>query len=412
MLKRKSTIALIVLLTAILALGTMVSAAEQVTLRWLCHTYKPWNDLLAKQAREFEKLHPNVKIVLTTVEHADLNMKLMASLAAGTAPDILGVYGPWMVDLVNNGWIDPAPGFVAEDIRQNTVPVAGQSAEYNGKLYGYIQHIGIQTPIINARMYREAGLELPTSYHELLTCNQVLDKYDNKGRLTHAGTTLATSKGGSWNVIHWATILKAYGGELVSADGKKAAFNSAEGLEATKIYTKLAHANFIEDAFTLERSAMEWNGPWTKAFYLQNNPNLEFQAIVPLKGPARQVTAMYAWFWVVNSKSTPAQKEWAWKFLQYISNDDNYLDMAMDIGFISFRKAHYEDPRYVSDEWIKTYGEALEKADIYYAKVPGWEKIDTAIGQELERLVVAEVTPEEMLANAEKRVNAILAELD
>ncbi len=412
MLRSRVMITLIVVLTAVLAVNAMASAAEQVDLRFLSHTYKPWNDLLAKQAREFERLHPNVKITYTTVEHADLNMKLMASLAAGTAPDIMGVFGPWMIDLVNNGWIAPAPSFVREDIRQNTVPVAGQSAEYNGKLYGYIQHIGIQAPIINPRMYREAGVDIPTTYDELLVANQKLDKYDNKGRLTHAGTTLSTSKDGSWNVIHWTTILKAYGAELITADGKRAAFNTPAGLEATKIYTQLIHSDFIEDAFTLERAAMEWNGPWTKAFYIQNNPKLEFQAIAPLKGPDRQVMAMYAWFWVVNSRSSAAQQEWAWRFLEYISNDDNYLDMATDIGFISFRNAHYEDPRYAGDEWIKAYGEALELADIYYAKVSGWEKIDVAIGQELERLAVGELTPEQLLANAEKRVNAILAELD
>ena len=103
MLKRRTMLILVVVLTGVLAFGAMAAAAESVTLRFLMHTYKPWNDLLAKQAREFEKLHPNVKIVITTVEHADLNMKLMTSLAAGTAPEILGVYGPWMVDLVENG---------------------------------------------------------------------------------------------------------------------------------------------------------------------------------------------------------------------------------------------------------------------------------------------------------------------
>ncbi|MGI6567479.1 MAG: extracellular solute-binding protein [Firmicutes bacterium] len=412
MLKRRTMLILVVVLTGVLAFGAMAAAAESVTLRFLMHTYKPWNDLLAKQAREFEKLHPNVKIVITTVEHADLNMKLMTSLAAGTAPEILGVYGPWMVDLVENGWIDPAPDFVVEDIRENTVPVAGQSAEYDGKVYGYIQHIGIQAPVINARMYREAGLDIPTTYDELLEVNKVLDKYDNRGRLTQAGTTLSVSKDGSWNVIHWSTILKAFGGELVTPDGKQAAFNTPEGLEATKVYQQLTHANFIEDAFTLEKAAMEWQGPWTKAFYLQNNPRLEFQAIAPLRGPARQVMAMYAWFWTVNANAAPAQKEWAWKFLQYISNDDNYLDMAMDVGFISFRKAHYDDPRYASDEWIKAFGEALEVADIYYAKVSGWEKVDVAIGQELERLTVGELTAEEFLEIAEKRVNEILAEIN
>ena len=168
----------------------------------------------------------------------------------------------------------------------------------------------------------------------------------------------------------------------MTPDGKQAAL-TPEGLEATKVYQQLTHANFIEDAFTLE-SCLWVAGSMDKGFLPAEQP----KAGVPsycTTGAARQVMAMYAWFWTVNANAAPAQKEWAWKFLQYISNDDNYLDMAMDVGFISFRKAHYDDPRYASDEWIKAFGEALEVADIYYAKVSGWEKVDVAIGQELER---------------------------
>lgn len=411
MLNRKYMVISIMVLLVTFALGSIASAADQVTLRFLSHNYKPWNDLLRQQAREFEKLHPNVRIEYSTVEHADLNTKLMTSLVGGTAPDIMGVYGPWMLDLVQNGWIAPAPGPIEEDIRNNTVAVAGQSAEYNGKLYGYIQHIGIPTPIVNVDLYKQAGVDFPTTYDELLAANEKLDRYDQNGRLIQAGTTLAATKAGSWNVIHWSSILKAYGGKILSGDGTKAAFNTPEGLEATKIYAKLTHANFIQDAFTLGKSAMEWDGPWSRAFYKQNNPRLNFKAIPPLKGPTSQVISMYAWFWVVNAASSPVQKEWAWKFLKYISGDEKYLEMATKIGFISFRKANYSNEKYVSDPWIKAFGKALEVADIYYAKVPGWEKIDVAIGQELERMVVGEQTPEETLANAEKRVNAILAEV-
>lgn len=384
-------------------------ANKPVHLKFMSHTYKPWNDVLTKQAAAFQKENPNVTIEYTTVEHKDLNTKFMTALASGTAPHIMGVYGPWMEGLVKNKWIAPAPDFVEADIKANTVEVAGQSATYDGKIYGYIQHIGIPTPIINERIYQEAGLQIPTTYDELLAANEKLDKKDGNGKLTQAGTTLSAKKDGSWNVIHWSSILKSYGGKIISDDKTKAAFNTPEGLQATKVYAKLTHANFIDNAFTLEKSAMEWNGPWTKAFYQQNNPNLKYKAIAPLKGPAKQVTTMYAWFWTVNANVPADEQEWAWKFNMYISNDKNYLDLCKEIGFISFRKANLEDQQYVSDPWIKAFGNALNNAEIYYDKIPNWEKVDVAIGEELERMNVGEQTPEQTLANAEKKVNEILA---
>ncbi len=400
----------VLLMLLILVLFNSTVTAEDVTIRFLSHNYKPWNDLLSEQARAFEELHPNVKVEYTHVEHADLNTRLMTSLVAGTAPDVMGVYGPWMAELVENGWIAAAPDFVVEDIMNNTVPVAGQSAEYDGEIYGYIQHIGIHTPIINVDLYEEAGIDVPTTYEELLAANAYLDIYDDRDRLIQAGATLSTSRDGSWNVIHWSTILKAYGVELVNEDGTEAAFNTEVGREATETYMALTHPRFIDDAFVLGRSAMAWNGPWWRAFLDANAPNLNYQAIAPIAGPDRQVTGMYAWFWVVNANSTPQQQYWAWRFSEFLSNDENYLDMALDIGFISFRNAHYEDDRYATDDWIRTFGEALEAAEIYYAPIAQWESIDVAIGQELERLVVGEITVEQALNNAERRVNEIIAE--
>lgn len=386
------------------------NSQKPVHLKFLSHTFKPWNDVLTKQAEEFQKENPNVKIEYTTVEHKDLNTKLMTSLASGTAPHVMGVYGPWMEGLVKNKWIAAAPPYVEEDIKNNTVEVAGQSATYEGKIYGYIQHIGIPTPIINERIYQDAGLQIPTTYEELLAVNEKLDKKDGNDKFSQVGTALAPKKDGSWNVIHWSTILKAYGGNIISEDGKKAAFNTPEGLEATKIYAKLTHANFIENSFTLEKAAMEWQGPWTKSFYEQNNPKLQFKAIAPLKGPSKQVTTMYAWFWTVNANVPAEEQDWAWKFNMYISNDKNYLDLCKQIGFISFRKANLEDSSYVNDPWIKAFGDALQNSEIYYDKIPNWEKIDVAIGEELERMNVNEQTPEKALSNAEKKVNEILAE--
>ena len=52
-----------------------------------------------------------------------------------------------MVDLVENGWIDPAPDFVVEDIQGKYGTSSRAECQYDGKVYGYIQHIGIRLPL-------------------------------------------------------------------------------------------------------------------------------------------------------------------------------------------------------------------------------------------------------------------------
>jgi len=390
-------------------LSISVSAEDApVNITFVTHSFKEWNDVLDRQAREFEQANPGITVEYATVPYDDLSIKLMTGLASGEAPDVMGIYGPWMAEMVNNGWLAAAPQFVVDDIENNTFAVAGQSAQFGDNLYGYIQHIGIPIPIINQNLYDAVGAEPPTTFDELLKINEEkLDIYTN-GMLTQAGTTLAT--GGVWAMIHWSAILQAYGVSVMNEDNTAVAFNTDQGREATEIYYNLTHYDFVPDSFIQEFSAMVWDGPWSRASYDANNPDLRYMAIEPIQGPVDYAASMYAWFWSVAGSSSPEKQDAAWKFLNFISGDEKYLEICNAIGFISFRKANYDDPTYANDPWIATFGKALEVAKIYYAKIPQWEKIEVAITRQLEMMCVGEQSLEDALNNAEAEANAILAQ--
>lgn len=408
-MKKHLSLLMVIAMALVLFVTPAAMAEEPVTITFVSHIYKPWNDMLQKQADEFMAANPGIKIEYSTYEHADLNIKLTTALAAEEAPTIMGVYGPWLPALVENKWLAPAPDYVKEDIEQNCFPIAGQSAEFDGETYGYIQHIGINTAIVNLDYWENLGIEVPTTWEEFVKVSEEHNVYNN-GIPMEAAAALAAKKDGSWNVIHWATLLACYGADMLNEDATAAAFNTPEGRAATEVYDKLAFAGFDDgDNFVQGFSGMHYGGPFDRASYAENNPDLRFEAREPIAGPVDQVTTMYAWYWVVAEDATDAQKEAAWKFLNFISSDEKYLEMATGIGFLSFRTANYEDEAYANDPWFLTYGKALEKAEIYYAKTVHAEEIDMAIGTELERLVADEVTIDEFLENAEARVNEILA---
>ncbi len=388
------------------AVEAVPKAAESVELTWLSHIYEPWNNALAAQAMQYMNLNPNVKIVYSYVLHADLNTKIVTSLAAGTPSDIMGVYGPWMPHLVSSQWIDSAPDEVIQDLDANFPPVMKEAAIYDGKVYGYVQHIGIPIPIVNLALYEADGINPPTTYDELMTANQKLDKKDDSGNWIQFGTTLSTSKGGSWNVIHFSAILFAFGGSFLTPDNTKAALISPEGLQAAQVYQQLAHPEAPSDAFVLGKSAMIWNGPWMKSYFAATAPELRYKAILPLQGPAAQVTGSYVWFWVVSAVASPEKKKEAWKFLQWLSAPEQYEAQYRNVGLLPITKklpAGLEQ-----DEWAQTFSKALEYAKIYYAKHPKWEQIDVAIGEEMERFAAREVTAEEFLETAAGKVDKIL----
>jgi len=394
--------------TVVVEVTTAPQPAQQtIEITWLSHVYEPWNNVLAAQGMQYMGLHPETKIVYSYIPHSDLNTKITTSLAAGSPATIMGVYGPWMPQLIEGEWLDSAPDDVLQDLVANFPPVMKESATYNGKVYGYVQHVGIPAPIIGLDLYEADSVAPPTSYDELLVANQKLDKKDASGNWIQFGTTLATSKAGSWNVIDWSAVLFSYGGAFLSEDNTKSAFNSDAGIQAARIYQQLAHPEAPDDVFVLGKSAMEWSGPWQKSYYASAAPELRYKALLPLKGPVAQVAGSYMWFWVVSGVATGEQKAAAWQFLGWLSAPEQYAAQFRNVGLLPITNKLPEE--LAEDEWAQTFSQALQSARIYYAKHPKWEQIDVAIGEEMERFLAREVEAEEFLKTAADKVDQILA---
>ena len=411
-MKKRNILTVVTVVTFLTFLIMPSIAVGKTKITFLSHVYKPWNDLLTEQAKRYEQMNPDVEIIYSTVLHADLHTKIMTSLLAGTGADVMGVYGPWMYELVNGGWLAPAPDWVEKDIAENFVKVAGIGATYGEKIYGYVQHVGIPTFIANVEMFEAAGINFPETYEDLLSINDKLKKEEG-GILQQVGIAMDSSKSGSWNVFSWGTILKACGADILSPD-RIPAFDNEAGRKATEIYSQVAYPEFkeleIPTAFCLNRVAVMFNGPWMRGFINEKAPNLKYKALPPMKGPAKQVTSMYAWFWVVNSASR-VQEE-AWKFIQFLSAPEQYYEMTERIGLVPFQKRLIEDPRIQEDQWILAFSQALEMAEYYYAlNVPSWESIDNAIGIQLERLVGREITVDEFLSQTKAHIEEIVRDI-
>ena len=152
---------------------------------------------------------------------------------------------------------------------------------------------------------------------------------------------------------------------------------------------------------------MVCDGPWAKSNYKATAPNLKYKAIQPLKGPKAQVTGSYVWFWTVSKTgATIEQQTAAWNYLKWLSAPEQYASLYRNVGLLPI--TNKLPAELATDEWAQAFSQALKVAQIYYAKHPAWEKIDVAIGEEMERFAAKEIQAKEFLTNAETKVNAIL----
>jgi ABC-type glycerol-3-phosphate transport system substrate-binding protein len=375
---------------------------DVVKIAFLSHTYEPWNNKLQEQANTFMELNPNVEIEYSYVMHADLFSKLISSLEAGTAANVIGVFGPWMPKLVNGDFLAPASSVVAQDIKNNYADFGIDAVTYNNKIYGHIQHVGMVAPVVNPDLFEELGEEIPDTWSGFV---KLADKYSYMEDMV----ITALEPAGDSLVLQWATVLRSFGGEMLTKDLKKAAFNSPEGLAATKAYVKLANPAFIGtdevSAFILGKAGLVLDGSWARTFYEESTVLKHFYTTIPPREKFRRI-ASYVWLWVVNADASEAQKHASWDFVQFLSNDENYLDMAKTIGFVPFRKSNIKDLS--DDQWVKGFADSTEYAFIYYERIENWEEVETVLRRELERAIADEITVEKALINAEVNMNKLL----
>lgn len=383
---------------------------EKVSITFCTHSYEPWKETLLKWIDEYTAEHPNVEISYVSYPMEDQVMKLVTGWEAGTGETVIGIYGPWLASMVDGGYLDPAPDWAVEQVKEDYYPIGMEGSSIEGKLYGVMQHMGTPLPILSVDAYEAAGIpesEYPDTYDDLLALLPRLDKKAADGTWEVQGICLPTF--GPFQMIDWASPLFSYGGKILDDTGTKAAFNTPEGLEATKVFRKLHYPDADINMFPLGKCGMWWYGSWSRPMWTGVSPDLRVKVLRPLAGPAGRFHANYTWSWVVNAHASPAQKEAGWDFVKHITTKKAYLELWNAVSLMPARKSAYEDPSIKDDEFLQAFGKSVPDTVIYYPPIAKWEPVEAAITRLLERVTAGELSEQDFLNQAEQEVNSILA---
>lgn len=113
--------------------------------------------------------NPNVQIVRDAVDVESYKMKLKTAVAAGEAPDIFFSWGAgFSQPFVESGKILALDDYLSDEIKNNFNPGVLTNVTYDGKVYGLPYNAWYGVLYCNTEMFEQYGLELPTTYDELL----------------------------------------------------------------------------------------------------------------------------------------------------------------------------------------------------------------------------------------------------
>ena len=342
----------------------------------------------------------------------------------------------WVVftknEYVSNGWLTPlsqflinprltAPDYDIEDIVPAFLEVGGTSGGVKGYLDGPGASLfGIpfspETSILLYRtdIFEEYDLEVPTTYDELLeTAAWITENVPDVYGMTTRGSA-------GHQVTHaWLLHLSPYGGTVLNDDFTPAV-NSPEAIAATYALQSILENSppGMAAAGAGEQDAAFLQGD--SAMYLDRSV-LAAQAADPARSrvvgnvgyalhPEQAQCGSETGGFVMGIPSNSANKGAAWLFIQWFTNRQMDLELAM-AGANPIRISTHADPELQAKfPWYATVVEQLECANADWRPlIPEWGAMNAPIlGEEISAALTGQKTIEAALESAAQRIYELL----
>ncbi len=187
---------------------------------------RDWNADVAA----FEKLHPNITIKSVSVgAQCDNPPDFTARLQGGTMTDVFYAYMTDLGQVLDSGKAMDITQYVSKD----TIPTwdsidAGAKAVFsdNGKVYGIPTKNYSMGLVYNKTLFQKAGLDPKNPPKTWSEVREAAKKISALGNGISGYSDYSAGNTGGW---HFTAELYSHGGQMVSADGKKASFNNDMG---------------------------------------------------------------------------------------------------------------------------------------------------------------------------------------
>jgi multiple sugar transport system substrate-binding protein len=365
---------------------------------------------LATIVAAFEKANPTITVKVKTLPYDSYGTALQTDLAAGTAADVFDIngpsaYGPYQA----NGVLAELKGVPAA--KYNTALL--NSYATSGKQYALPTSFSDVVLYYNKDLFDQAGVDYPTSSWTWADETAAAEKLTDK-----AAGVWGDHQPVTYNEYY--KVLAQNGASLLSKNGKKAAFNTPAGIEAAKwlvdksgttmptIADGQGTADYDTNLFKAGKLAMLHTGIWVFGSFDTSPANWDI-AVEP--GNTTSANAVFSNGIGVSATSKhPAEAQ---KWAEFMSSSDSEVSVRLDTG--------WELPTISDTAKLGSYltkGKPANRQAVFdaakkIAPAPSigdnQSAMEDAITGELVEAQAGRETVEVAVANAEKKVNALLA---
>ncbi|MFD0712707.1 ABC transporter substrate-binding protein [Paenibacillus sp. GCM10027626] len=306
---------------------------KKIEIKYWRHDFKTEVNTLKKIIKSFEEQNPNIKVKMEVIPYGDYETKIRTALAAGNAPDVIGLDGPTLAAYAHQEAVIPLDKYMDADGNKEDIaaPVL-ESLTYKGQIYAAPLNDASIAMFYNKKLFEKNGIELPSKDpNEAWTWEQVLKAAEKINDPAHKiygidpGWGLGQDEGSTF--VKLPFIWQA-GGEILSPDGTevKGYLDSPESRKALSFFSslyneyKVAPKEIPPEAFETGKLGIVVNGPWAISGFATSHPEFKLGEdwdIAPLWKDAKQVTPNGSWNMAITKDSKHPDE--AWKFVNWVT---------------------------------------------------------------------------------------------
>ncbi len=384
------------------------AAPVEITL-WIMPNGADPQGAIDAELAEFMAANPNITVLTEVVGWGDAYTRIQTAVQGGEGPCVTQLGTTWVPTF---GTMGGMVQFSADQVTElggeaAFVPASWATAVVEGSVDAIPWFADVRAIAYRADVLEKIGVTAEDAFKDVASFEATLEKVKEAKLTNAAGVEIApfiNTGRNDWNVWQNASMwMWNYGGDILTADGTKAAFNSdaavAGVVEYYGLYGKgLTSADTLElnssstdGRFGTEAAAFAYmTGPWiisnarnqaVSGWPDESAKNLAF-APIPA-GPGGQFTFVGGSnLGVMNTCKYP---EAAFALVKFLTSKESQIRYANAIGMLPATVEAQNDPIFTADPLFKVFIAAAQQGKSAPA-IPAWGQVENTINPAFQAL--------------------------
>ncbi len=402
------TILLLFLVLPLVGCSEQKTEVDFIFMKTSDKTQPYWEQVIA----DFQAQNPQIRVNLSVLTWEEGPSQIATLIEQGTPPTLARVATRWVPGYTSKGWIEPIDKYLTPEFKNKFDPkLLNEGSQYQGRTFGLPVTTGTRALYYNKDLFKRAGLtNPPKTWAELKKDAAAISKLGIPG--------FGIDGGGVEAATYFYYFLWGNGGDVLTADGTQAAFNSSSGVEAltflqglvadgvTQPDPTLDDRKALETGFVEGRFGMVVTGPWLATRLAKEAPNLNYD-VAPIPYNVKSVTLAAEDTLVLFKIANDESKKAAWKFVEFLYQDKYRLAYALQEGVLPETISVAKDPTFIQNSKMSFFMSLLPEGKFEPLNTKSAD-IASQVGKVMKWVYLKRSTPQDALNKAAVAVNETL----